>query len=94
MALPGAIPTSRRRHPSGWTRASARPIRQADAYLMSCTNIQSMAVIEALEQRLGKPVITSNQATLWYCLRACGLPDVIPGLGKLFTIAPKALAAV
>jgi len=57
-----------------------------DTYLMSCTNIQSAEVIDELEERLGRPVITSNQATLWSCLRMCGLDDEIPGLGGLFRI--------
>jgi maleate isomerase len=73
--------------PSVWlrvTESEADP--RADAYLLSCTNIRSIDVVEELEQRLGKPVITSNQATLWYCLRASGLSDVIPGLGSLFRI--------
>jgi maleate isomerase len=56
----------------------------ADAYFISCTNIRSPQVVAELEARLGRPVITSNQATLWYCLRACGLSDVVPGLGRLF----------
>jgi maleate isomerase len=58
----------------------------ADAYFISCTNIRSPEVITALEARLDRPVVTSNQATLWYCLRACGLPDVIPDLGRLFRL--------
>ena len=62
----------------------------ADAYLLSCTNIQSIDIIEGLEQRLGRPVVTSNQATLWYCLRTCGLDDVIPGLGGLFRLGQTA----
>lgn len=57
----------------------------ADAYFISCTNIRSPEVVEALEARLARPVVTSNQGTLWYCLRACSLPDVVPGLGTLFT---------
>jgi maleate isomerase len=61
-----------------------------DTYLLSCTNIQSAEVIEDLEARLGRPVITSNQATLWSCLRKCGLNDVIPGLGGLFQIEQRA----
>jgi maleate isomerase len=63
---------------------------EVDAYLMSCTNIRSIEVIEDLERRLGRPVVTSNQATLWYCLRACGLQDAIPGLGRLFGVTQLA----
>jgi maleate isomerase len=58
----------------------------ADAYFISCTNIRSPEIVAELEARLSRPVITSNQATLWYCLRACGLPDVVPDLGRLFNL--------
>jgi maleate isomerase len=40
-------------------------VAEADAVLLSCTDLQSFAVIDALEQHLGKPVISSNLATLW-----------------------------
>src|SRR6201999_437063 len=48
----------------------------ADAYFISCANIQSIDVIADLEVALQKPVITSNQAALWCALRTLGLPDV------------------
>jgi maleate isomerase len=56
----------------------------ADAYFISCANIHSVDVIQALERDLGKPVVTSNQASLWYALRTLGLSDTIPSLGTLF----------
>jgi len=56
----------------------------ADAYFISCANIQSIDVIEDLERVLGKPVVTSNQAALWCALRTLGLSDEVPGLGSLF----------
>jgi maleate isomerase len=56
----------------------------ADAYFISCANIQSIDVIADLESVLMKPVITSNQAALWCALRTLGLPDVIANLGTLF----------
>jgi maleate isomerase len=57
---------------------------RAQAYFISCANIQSIDVIEDLETALQRPVVTSNQAALWCALRTIGLPDVIPGLGSLF----------
>jgi maleate cis-trans isomerase len=56
----------------------------ADAYFISCANIQSVDVIEELEHELKKPVVTSNQAALWCALRTLGLPDMVAGLGTLF----------
>ena len=61
---------------------NARP--QADAYLLSCTNTTMIETINQLEQRLQKPVVTSNQATLWACLRRTGFDRPIDSLGRLF----------
>jgi maleate isomerase len=55
----------------------------ADALIISCLNTRSHAVIAALEQAIGKPVITSTQATLWHVLRLAGIKDAIPGYGRL-----------
>jgi maleate isomerase len=67
----------------------------ADAIFISCANIHSIDVIEALESDLRKPVVTSNQAALWHALRTAGIDDKIPRLGKLLTLkgAAKAVAA-
>ena len=55
----------------------------ADAVFISCTNLPSLPVIARLEQELGKPVITSNQATFWRALRMMGSKVKIAGFGKL-----------
>ena len=46
---------------------------QADAYFLSCTALRSAEIIGRLEQRLDRPVITSNQAMVWYALHDTGL---------------------
>ena len=62
----------------------------ADALFISCTNLRTMDVIQALEEDLGIPVVTSNQATYWQCLRALGHTAAIPSYGKLFEVSPVA----
>lgn len=57
---------------------------EADAVFISCGALRSTAIIEELEARLGKPVIGSNQASLWHCLRLAGVQDRIAGYGTLF----------
>jgi len=57
---------------------------RADGLIMSCLNTRSHTVIDRLEQKLGKPVITSTQATLWHALRLAGVDDRIKGYGRLF----------
>jgi maleate isomerase len=55
----------------------------ADGYFVSCTTIRAIEAIEELENALGRPVVTSNQAVLWYCLRHFGYTAPIPHLGQL-----------
>ena len=56
---------------------------RVDAYLVSCTAIRSAEVIDDIEEAVGRPVITSNQALVWYCLRQGGIPDRVQGFGRL-----------
>jgi maleate cis-trans isomerase len=72
--------------PPAFWRGLALSLRNdsADAYFISCANIQSIDVIKDLERELKKPVVTSNQAALWCALRTLGLSDVVTSLGSLF----------
>ena len=55
----------------------------SDALLITCTDFPTLPIIDALEAEFGVPVVTSNQATLWACLRAAGIADRINGAGRL-----------
>src|SRR5690606_8011953 len=52
---------------------------QAEAVFVSCTNLPTYDIIAPLEDRLGKPILTANQLTVWSCLGRMGLPMVGPG---------------
>jgi maleate isomerase len=56
----------------------------ADGYFLSCTNTRMIEAIESLEHELNKPVINSNQATLWAALNKLGINHNDKRLGKLF----------
>ncbi len=56
---------------------------RADAYLVSCTAVRSAEAIDAMERELGRPVVTSNQAIAWHCLRNGGVEDKVRGFGAL-----------
>lgn len=56
---------------------------EAEAVVISCGALRSIEVIDQIEQRLGKPVVCSNQAMLWHCLRLAGIPDQFGGYGRL-----------
>jgi maleate cis-trans isomerase len=72
-------------------RDADRP--DADAVLLSCTNLRALEVAADLEAELGKPVITSNQASIWAALRRTGIEDAVPGYGRLLDgMAPAKVA--
>lgn len=57
---------------------------EADAIFISCGALRVLDIIEDLEQLVGKPVVTSNQAMVWDALRLAGIADRIEGYGCLF----------
>jgi maleate isomerase len=67
---------------------------EADALLCSCTAWRSVEAVDALERCTGKPVVTSNQATIWMALGALGVMQPVRGFGRLFDLpAPLAVGA-
>jgi maleate isomerase len=64
----------------------------AEALFISCTALRAAEVAQAIEDRLGRPVVTSNQAMLWHSLRLAGCDMPIPGHGRL-TREPLAVPA-
>jgi maleate isomerase len=47
----------------------------AEGLFLACANVRAMEATEELQQRLGKPVVTSNQAVLWDLLQMIGHSD-------------------
>jgi maleate isomerase len=58
----------------------------ADAIFFSCGGIRTIDVLQEIEDAAGKPVVCSNQAMMWDCLRRAGIPDRIEGYGRLFEL--------
>jgi len=57
---------------------------EADAIFLSCSGIRALEVVQEIEALAHKPVVTSNQAQMWSCLRRAGISDRINGFGQLF----------
>jgi len=55
---------------------------EADTIFVSCTNLPAIDLIDGLERRHGRPVVTSNQASIWAALRDSGVKE-ITGYGEL-----------
>lgn len=58
---------------------------RVDAVFISCTNLRALTLLGELEHKLGKPVISSNAALGWHCLRLAGINDPLPQYGNLFS---------
>ena len=56
----------------------------ADALFVSCTALPVLAIIDKLEKKLNKVVLSSNQALIWDTLENIGKNNSIEGFGKLF----------
>ena len=71
--------------PEEWKRIVRENARaDADGYFLSCTNTRMIEAVPEIEQEMGKPVISSNQATLWACLKRLGISHSDNRLGSLF----------
>lgn len=55
-----------------------------EALFISCSNFRTLNLITELENELGRPVITSNQASMWGALRSMNDLRTIKHAGKLF----------
>ena len=64
----------------------------AEAVLLPDTALHTVAWLDALEERLGKPVLTANQVSIWDGLGLAGHTATHPGLGTLFGVSPAAAA--
>lgn len=55
----------------------------ADGVLIVGTGVRCVAILDGLEQQLGRPVISANQASLWRCLGFAGIAGGVGGYGSL-----------
>jgi maleate isomerase len=67
----------------GWARTQVPP--EAEAVLFSGNGFRAIGVIAALEEDLGRPVLTANQVAFWYALREAGVRASVNGYGRLFS---------
>jgi maleate cis-trans isomerase len=74
--------------PQRWFALAEKHDRtDAEGIFLSCTNTTQIDAIRDIERALGKPVVNSNQAVLWGCLKrfksVLGPLPLMPELGRL-----------
>ena len=57
---------------------------ETEAVFISCSNLRTLDIIEAVERESGKPVVSSNQAAMWGTLRRIDDQRAVHGAGSLF----------
>jgi maleate isomerase len=55
----------------------------ADAVMLACGNWMTLGIVEKLEAAIRKPVLTTNQVSLWAVLRLAGYHRAVRGWGRL-----------
>lgn len=71
--------------PAEWAALARQHDRpNADGIFLSCTNTTQIEAIAEIERALGKPVVNSNQAVLWGCVkRLKGKLSPLPAMPEL-----------
>jgi maleate isomerase len=52
--------------------------------LIAGNGLRAVGVIQALEERLKRPVLTANQVTFWAALKTVGSAPEVTQFGRLF----------
>jgi maleate isomerase len=74
------------RRPAAATAALERADRpEVEAFIVAGGALPTLHLIDGWERKLGKPVITTNQAAMWAILASLGNQESLPGLGRLLS---------
>jgi maleate isomerase len=89
-AAPAGLPSSQHLiHPELlYTWARARVPAEAEAVFIGGNGFRAVGVIQALEEVLGRPVMTANQVAFWQALHLAGARVPVVGYGTLFARTP------
>lgn len=58
-------------------------VPESEGVFISCTNVKGLYIAQRLEEKLGKPVLSSNSACLWALLKMLDIRRPIAGCGRL-----------
>jgi maleate isomerase len=61
-------------------------LKDTDALFVSCTALPVLSILDKLEKKINKTVLSSNQTLIWDSLDQINYKKKIEGFGKLFSI--------
>ena len=59
-------------------------LSKSDALFVSCTALPVLSVIDELEKKIGKIILSSNQTLIWDTLKQINFKNKVAGYGELF----------
>jgi maleate isomerase len=59
---------------------------EAEAVFIGGNGFRAVSVIDALEDSLGRPVLTANQVAFWCALRLSGTRTLVTRYGRIFEL--------
>jgi maleate isomerase len=68
---------------TAWQEGLAVDQAEAQAVMLACGNWATLGIVDRLESAIGKPVLTTNQVSLWAVLRLVGYHAPVFGWGRL-----------
>ena len=70
-----------------WVRS--RVPSNADGVFIAGTGFRTIGVIAALEEDLGRPILSANQVAFWYALRLASVGAEVAHYGRVFRKSPN-----
>ena len=61
-----------------------KDLSKSDALFVSCTALPVLSIINDLEKKLGKLILSSNQTLIWDTLKQINFKNKVEGYGELF----------
>ena len=61
-------------------------LKDSDALFVSCTALPVLSIIDELEKKLNRIVLSSNQTLIWDALSLIGNKEPVEGFGKIFEV--------
>ena len=59
---------------------------ESEALFISCTALPALDLIDKLEKKLNKLILSSNQTLIWEALNLIGNKEIVKGYGNIFEI--------
>lgn len=87
VAATESIPYERAQESDAVLELTARLARsRAEGIFLCCTDFATAEDLDTFEKRVARPVVTSNQAAVWACMRFLHVARRLEGHGSLFGV--------